>query len=1742
MEGVMTENPIMSAEEKAQRRLEVKARSTLMMGIPNEYQLEFNSIKDAKKLLEAVEKRFGRLQKLVSQLELLGEKLLQEDVNQKLLRSLSPEWNTHAVVWKNKADLDTMSMDDLYNNLKVYETEVKWMSSSSLSTQNMAFVSSLNNNTSSTNGAVNTANGVSTTSTQVNAAYFINIDNLSDIVICSFFASQLNSPQLIHEDFEQIHPDDMEEMDLRWQMAMLTIRDRKECRAPRNQYNKHKKSSRRSVPVKTSASIALVSCDGLGGYDWSDQAEEGPNCALMAFLSLSSNSKVKGLKKEQKRVFSVPPPYTGNFMPLTPELSYTGLDEFANKLVVENYKAKSSDEEPKVVRKNDDALIIKEWVSDNEEEKVSQLKVEKKIVRPGIAKIEFVKPKQQEKTARKTFKQVEQYRVNHQNFAKKTHPFAKKNMVPRAVLMKSGLVSINTARQNNSKTAVLVNTARQVNTAHSKTTVNVARSISYLSKTTYSTVKRPIHKSTRFKNSNINQRVNTVRGKKFNTTRPKAVVNTVKGNNSNVVKALACWVWKLKHKVLDHVSKHNSASITIKKFDYIDAQGRSKHTTRSMSYLTDYEEIDGGYVAFGGNPKGGKITGKRVAERKNRTLIEATRNMLADSKLPTTFWAEAVNTACYVQNRVLVVKPHNKTLYELFHGRTPTLSFMKPFGCPVTTFNTIDHLGKFDGKADKGFFIRYSLNSKAFRVLNSRTRIVEENLHIRFNESTPNVVRSRPDWLFDIDALTKTMNYEPIVVGTQSNGIVGTKASDNACQPRKETKHVKSLWTANLPFSQDSKSSHDDGSKPSCYDRKKAVSLIVNVASTNEDNELPFHPNMHALEDVSTFNFSSGDEDDGEMADMNNLNTTIQVSPIQTIRIHKDHPLDPVIRDLQSAIQTRKMLKNLEEHGFKELCNAFESLMQEKFQMSSMGELTFFLGLQVYKVKTASTPMETQKPLLKDEDGKEMDVYMYRLMIGSLMYLTSSRPNIMFAVCACARYQVNPKIKEEVYVCQPPGFEDPDLPDRVYKVEKALYGLHQAPRAWHKGDILLVQVYADDIIFGSTRKELCNAFESKAEEGWHIISQDKYVAKILKKFGFIEVKTKSTPIETQKPLLKDQDGKEMDVHMYSFMIGSLMYLTSLRPDIMFAVCAYARYQVNPKVLHFHAVKNIFSDYARASLDKKSTTGGCQFLRCRLISWQCKKQTVVATFTTEAEYVAASSCYGQFWSTTMAKTINGEAQLHACVDGKKIIITEASIRRDLQLANEEGVDCLPNSTIFEQLALMGKPTRQVTQVPQPSDPIEHVVDEAVHKELGESLVRAATTASSLEAAQDIVNINKTQYKATPNESSSQGTDSGDGPRCQETMGDTTAQTRFESVSKHSNDSLLARGNTLQSHKDRMKLNDLIKLCTTLQNRVLELKKTKTSQHNEIVSLKRRVNKLEKRNRPRTYKLKRLYKVGLTARVESSDNDKSLGEDASKQGMIEAIDADEYITLVNDQDEADKDMFDVNVLGVEEVFAAAGQNENVVNITSKELTLAQALEALKTSKLKVKGLVIQESGESTTTTTISSQQLQDKGQGIMIKEPVKPKKKDQIRLQAQEQEEFSDAKKATLFQQLLEKRRKHFAAKRAEEKRNKSPTQAQQRKIIAFRRVNTFPDYKTKLVKGTEKRAGEELIQESTKKQKVEDDKEKDELKQLMETISNEEQVAIDAIPLAVKSPKIVDWKIHKEGNKSYYQIMRADGKS
>ncbi|GKC03850.1 putative ribonuclease H-like domain-containing protein, partial [Tanacetum coccineum] len=376
-----------------------------------------------------------------------------------------------------------------------------------------------------------------------------------------------------------------------------------------------------------------------------------------------------------------------------------------------------------------------------------------------------------------------------------------------------------------------------------------------------------------------------------------------------------------------------------------------------------------------------------VAERKNRTLIEAARTMLADSLLPIPFWAEAVNTACYVQNRVLVTKPHNKTPYELLIGRTPIISFMRPFGCPVTILNTLDHLGKFDGKADEGFLVGYSINSKAFRVFNSRTRKVEENLHVNFLKNKPNVVGSGPEWLFDIDILTNSMNYQPVSAGNRTNGNAGLETNSDAGQAGKG--NVPDQEYILLPLlhtsSNDPSNSKKDESSPKDDDGKmnedrdsakegnmnglgeeintdrtnrlntvssplNIVSSPVNTVSSSfttvdpgrakeqrNEYESLFDPLIPDLEDTadlqntSIFESAYDDKYVGAEADLNNLETNMSVSTIPTTRIHKDHPKVQIIGEVDSAVQTRRMHKQ-NEAGLKTFINKQRRTNHKNFQ------------------------------------------------------------------------------------------------------------------------------------------------------------------------------------------------------------------------------------------------------------------------------------------------------------------------------------------------------------------------------------------------------------------------------------------------------------------------------------------------------------------------------------------------------------------------------------------------------------------------------------------------------------------------------------------------------------------------------------------------------------------------------------------------------------------------------------------
>ncbi|GJY12595.1 putative ribonuclease H-like domain-containing protein [Tanacetum coccineum] len=904
---------------------------------------------------------------------------------------------------------------------------------------------------------------------------------------------------------------------------------------------------------------------------------------------------------------------------------------------------------------------------------------------------------------------------------------------------------------------------------------------------------------------------------------------------------------------------------------------------------------------------------------------------------------------------------------------------MKPFGCPATILKTKDHLGKFDGKADEGYFVGYSVVSKAMRVFNKRTRIVEETLNIRFLENTPNVKGNGPDWLFDVDSFSISMNYVSFAAGNKTNdeNEVSDKkweddqetksASERINKEEMQTEHTNStngINTVSTPvstvgpsFDTAFPSTPVNAAGPSVSTSNKSEEQLFERFSPFKNAfTLPPVPNISSMDNTGIFGNAYDDEDVEEEVDMNNVISSYSVPDNSFTKFHKDHPEDQVIGSLKSHVQTRHVTKIIEEHGLfssvhklrrtnhKDFQNClfacFLSQMEPKKPIQALKDPSWVEAMQnellQFKLLNVWTLVDLPRDRWaigtkwifrnkKDERGivvknkaklvaqghTQEEVIDYDEVFAPVARIEAIR---LFMAYASFKdfvvYQMDVKsaflygnIEGEMYVCQPPGFKDPQFPDKVYKVKKALYRLHQAPRAWyetlstylldngfhrgqidktlfikrHKDDILLVQVYVDDIIFGSTKKQMSNEFETlmhnkfqmssmgelsfflglqvKQKSDGIFISQDKYVAEILKKFDFASVKTASTPMETNKALVKDEEAEDVDVHLYRSMIGSLMYLTASRPDIMFAVCACARFQVTPKTSHFNAVKRIFrylkgqpklglwyprdspfdleafsdSDYAGASLDRKSTTGGCQFLGKRLISWQCKKQTIVANSTTEAEYVAAANCCGQvlwiqnqmldygfnFMNTKIyidnesticvvknpvshSKTKHIEIRHHFIRDSyeKKLIqVIKIHIDKNVVDLLNKAFDVSRVKTAKDKHIEVSGKSKEVGTLRYLSlvVPLKKVGDEAVHKELGDRMERAATTASSLEAEQD----------------------SGSGPRCQDTiLGDVDVQTRFETTSKQFNDPPLSKVNTFGSGEDSMQLMELMAHCTIL----------------------------------------------------------------------------------------------------------------------------------------------------------------------------------------------------------------------------------------------------------------------------------------------------------------------------------------
>nr|GEU58874.1 hypothetical protein [Tanacetum cinerariifolium] len=1046
--------------------------------------------------------------------------------------------------------------------------------------------------------------------------------------------------------------------------------------------------------------------------------------------------------------------------------------------------------------------------------------------------------------------------------------------------------------------------------------------------------------------------------------------------------------------------------------------GCSRHMTGNMSYLSNFEELNGGCVAFGGNPKGGKISGKDdysrftwvfflatkdetspilktfitglenqlslkvkvirsdnrtefknndlnqfcgmkgikrefsvprtpqqngIAERKNRTLIEAARTMLTDLLLPIPFWAEAVNTTCYVKNRVLVTKPHNKTPYELLHGRIPSIGFMRPFGCLVTILNTLDSLGNFDGKVDEIFLVGYSVSSKAFRVFNSRTRIVQETLHVNFLENKPNVAEKAEE----------EIKQQYVLFPVWSSGSTNLQNTDEDVafdEKELEFEEMKPESEVNVSLS----SKFEDFSDNSINEVNAAGTLVPAVGQISPNSTNTFSDVGPSNADVSP---SYGKSSSTQTRSM----TRVAKDQGGLSQMFNDDFYTCMFACFLSQEESKRVHQALKDPSWIEA-------MQDELLQFKMQKVWVLVNLP-YGKRAIVARIEAIRLFLAY--ASFMDFMVYQMDVKSaFLYGT---------------------IEEEVYVCQPLGFEDPDYPDKVYKVVKALYGLHQAPRAWYetlanyllengfqrgkidktlfikwqKGDIFLVQIYADDIIFGSTNKDLCKSFEKLMKDKFQMssmreltfflglqvkqkkdkifISHDKYVAKILRKFGLTDRKLASIPIDTEKPLLKDPDGEDVDVHTYRSMIGSLMYFTSSRPDII------------------------------------------------LISWECKKQTVVATSSTEAEYGAAASCYAQvlwiqnqlldygynfmhiiiyidnsstivntprcdkdrlelmeltvfllpsdekvrdevyavdlqvfagssikyaltvnpniyvscikqFCTTVAVKKVNDITRLQALVDKKKVVVTKATIGDVLRLDDAEGVECLPTEEIFAKLARMGyeKPSTKLTFYKaffliqkQVGDLLTHTkkyTSPALTQKVFANMKRVGKGFFGVETPlfEGMV-VAQEVREGVADEVHDEGVlDAGVATEGVVSAAEDVVPTADEEPS------IPSPIPPTPPHNHLMIYLPLPKTCyTALTRRVEHLELDKIAQALEITKLKRRVKKLEKRNKVKVLKLQRFKRVGSAQRIDTSDD--TVMNDVSNQGRM-IVDIDEDVDVI------------------------------------------------------------------------------------------------------------------------------------------------------------------------------------------------------------------------------------------------------
>ncbi|GJR65131.1 putative ribonuclease H-like domain-containing protein [Tanacetum coccineum] len=762
-------------------------------------------------------------------------------------------------------------------------------------------------------------------------------------------------------------------------------------------------------------------------------------------------------------------------------------------------------------------------------------------------------------------------------------------------------------------------------------------------------------------------------------------------------------------------------------------------------------------------------------------------------------------------------------------------------------------------------------------------------------------------------------------------------------------------------------------------------------------------------------------------------------------------------------------------------------------------------------------------------------------------------------------------------------------------------------------EIRLFLAYASFMGFIMYQMDVKSAFlygtideEVKKKDDGIFISQDKNVADILKKFDFAIVKTASTPIETNKALLKDEEAQDVDVHLYRSMIGSLMYLTASRPDIMFAICAWAWFHVTPKVSHLYAVKRIF----------RYLKGGCQFLGKRLISWQCKKHTIVANSTTEVEYVAAANCCGQvlwiqnqmldygfnFMNTKIyidnESTICIVIKIHTDQNVADLLTKAFDVGRFQYLiatANDEiqvstvglpyykGKDFSGRVTLLFA-SMLAPPvvgdegSRQPSEPQPPSSTTQPIIEEQITVT---ELSSPKNTQSPRQALQKETQLPQTSVPI-PNVVDETEIGSGDRPRCQEAMG-----VPF----------LELGGLICRSDEGRPNINELMVICTNLSNRVLALEQSKTAQDLVINKLQKKVKRLEKALRARTpgmnlftigtSRRKGLDKENVSRQGRKSHKTKPMFKDSDFDVLDDAIEnveggsTTEQITTTGDT--LNTASINVSTAGPSNGSAVGPSTSTTGDIFEDEMTtIADTLVAIRSARPRTTSIMVEpeptpknprkahiQMDEELAQRLFKEEQAQfEREQRIARERAAEQEAKDAalieqmevvqarmdanellaLRLQEQEREQFSIDEQARFLVETIAARKKFFATQRAAEIRNKPPTKTQLRnQMIAYLKhmgnddSGNKDDSSSKQAESSKNRPIAEHDEESVKKQKLQDDAKKEELRACLDIVQ-EDDITIDVESLATKYP-IVDWKTHiLTENMMYYQIIRADGSS